>query len=193
MNPFYFRLARVTLVIIHGYCRLTPSPATDKTWIIFFLHSIFWVITSFIWTIIPVKGRLICQTWWNVTVTRSSRNRKNLNGCLRERQNDISHMSVPLFQCKPNIVLSSSSLFYVQKLKLWIPQTTEIGSFKFCLQQDYFSHSKNWQQNVNQLVRIHTIMRKLNNTANQPVVLGKLQQTAELKVGTYKKFKITLE
>ena len=52
---------------------------------------------------------------------------------LPEKQNYISHiLCVPLAMQAQSSGFIILSLISVQKLKLWIPQTTEIGAMKFC-------------------------------------------------------------
>ena len=71
----------------------------------------------------------------NLLKCRSQLKKRKLKD-LPKRQNDISQISVLLLQYTHSCFVSSSyRTFSVQKLELWIQQTTETGGLKFWMQQ----------------------------------------------------------
>ena len=84
---------------------------------------------------LAVKRRLIYQTLWNVTITVTWTPGKE-NGYLAQKAkwyfwHLCAHPAVQA-QCSCFIILLPTS---VQRLELWIPETTEISVLKFCIHQ----------------------------------------------------------
>ena len=83
-----------------------------------------------------VKRRLICQTRWLgiVTLTLISRNWEM--AALQKRQNNISHICVPLLLCKPCVFISSSYCPSLCKKWNFGSLNNRKGLLKFLIQQE---------------------------------------------------------